>query len=230
MTPARASLRPTRVSGVVAVAAGALAVLVAIDRPAAVAGLAVLLVGCSVAAVGAGLVGRSRRSSGRVVEWVGLVVAVVAVPVAVVASTTPGGSIALVPGLVGCLLLAVALLPAYGSGSRRLVRLGSGLAFAAVLLAALFHLSPPTRALVGVVLVVVAWDAGDHAVDLGAQLGTRARTWPSELVHVGATGLVGFVGVAGAELGRGLSVASLPLTAFVLVLLAVIALTLALHG
>lgn len=229
-TPMTVSPRPTATSSTVAVLAAATALLVTVGLRSTGPAVGVALVGLAIAAVGAALVERTRRIPGRFIEVAGLVVALVALPTGIALTTTPGGFIALLPGLVGLLVLAVGLLPVAGTGSRTLVRVGTALTFVAVLAAVLFHLAASGRSLVAVVLVVVAWDSGDNAIGLGAQLGRRARTWPVELAHSAATGLVGLVGVVAAGLAGGIPVASLPLESFVLVLAAVTLLVLALHG
>jgi len=83
--------------------------------------------------------------------------------------------------------------------------------------------APIPALLVGAVATVVAFDSAGTAIDLGAQLGRGAPTRRLELVHAGATTLVGAVagGVGWAVYQIGVGTA--PLTAPVLLLVAALA-------
>ena len=84
--------------------------------------------------------------------------------------------------------------------------------------------------LVGLVMAVVAWDVGQHAVGLGEQVGRAGPTVRAELVHAGTS-----LGIAGGTAGIAylLFVAGAgnqPTTALVALLLAAVLIVLALRN
>jgi len=89
------------------------------------------------------------------------------------------------PAMLGVAVLAAALVPVRGTGSRSLVKLGVGFVFCSVLLAGFFQSVNPDHLLGATAASVVAWNAGEQAIGLGEQLGRSATTWRLELVHVG---------------------------------------------
>lgn len=230
MSAVTVTKRPARLSSAVGVAAAAVAVALAVGVAAAQLPLAVELAGLAVAALGASVAARGYRTAGVAVGVAGSALALASVPVAVATTGETSVRLALVPGLVGLFALTLAVLPVRGSGSRWLVKLGSGLVFVCVLAATLFRLSPSNVLLAGAVLSVLAWDAGDNAIGIGEQLGTRAATRRPELVHLCGTAAVGVVGVGATFAVDGVAVAGFSLESFVLLLGAVVLLTLALHG
>jgi len=158
--------------------------------------------------------GRIDRSPTRTGSVVSLLGALLAVGVSAAFS-----SVALAVGLVGVLLIALGLSLARHDGAT----VGATLLFVAVLVAGLQG-APSGFALAGTVATVVAWDSASTAIDLGAQLGREAPTKRLELVHSGATVLVGTLT---AGLGWALFQAPLgetSLTVPVLLLVAVICL------
>lgn len=224
-----AAKRPARASGATGVLAGAGAVLLTVGVRPALLPVGLALAGLAAVGLGAAVARTGYRGTGGLVAAAGAVVVLGAVGVAASAGEV-SVALALVPGLAGFAVLATAVLPVRGGGSRWLVKLGAGLVFVAVLAAALFHLAPLVRLLGGVVGAVLAWDAADNAIGIGQQLGRRAETVRIEAVHLAGTAAVGVAGVAAAVVVRGLSVGAVSLEAFVLLLAAVVLLTLSLHG
>lgn len=115
------------------------------------------------------------------------------------------GAVAVVATLAGGLaaLVSVAGLAGLALGLRRgtvrTVTLGSAVQFAGVLLAGVLG-APPEAVLLAAAFVVVAWDVGEHAVGLGAQVGRRAATTRAELVHAAGSTLVASTAAAVAYL------------------------------
>lgn len=215
--------RPAPLSSVVAVAVTAAVVLaLSGSRTAIGPWVGLELVGLGVAAVG--VVGRRRGHSLLGVAGVVVGVAIAAVAVGGFLTRTPALSetIRLLPGLVGVAVLAAALLPVRGDGSRLLVKAGAAALFAAVLLAGLFQTADLTLLLGATVGTVVAWDAGDNAVGIGEQLGRPARTWRLEVSHLVATAGVGVAGSIAVVAIRRAVATGLSLPAFAMVFLAVL--------
>jgi len=142
----------------------------------------------------------------------------VAALVAVLASaaTLPAAA----AGLVGVVLLPIGVL----RGSRLLHRLGSAGLFAAVLLAGAAG-SPPITMLVAAGAAVVAWDAGEHGIGLGRQLGSAATMWRAQGLHTVATVAVGAVVAIVGYLVYEVASSGQPTTAVVLLLVAAILFT-----
>lgn len=134
-----------------------------------------------------------------------------------------------VPGVLGVVLLGLAVTPLRGSGMRWLVKAGAGGLFVSVVLAGLFQAAPFGTLLVALAGTIVAWDAGEHAIDVGRQLGRSASTWRLDVSHVGATAAVGVVGVLAGHFITDLQAGDMSLASFLLLGVALVALTLALH-
>lgn len=108
------------------------------------------------------------------------------VPAAVASLVAFAGSTASTASLA--LAAAGVALVVYGTqrGTRRFVTLGGGALFAAVVVSAIAG-ADPLLALFAGAAAVVAYDAGEHAVTLGHDVGTRGRAGAAVLVHVAST-------------------------------------------
>ena len=94
-------------------------------------------------------------------------------------------------GMLGLILLGSAVL----GGRQSAATVGSGLVFVGVIVAGLEG-APEVVLLVATVATVLAWDSASTAISLGRQLGSETPTTKVEVVHVGATALVGGAAVA----------------------------------
>lgn len=221
---------PTRVASALAVLAAAGAVASVATLPAQRAAIVVVLV----AVAGLAAADVFVRGGDRVVGWglvVGafvLMVASLGIGLTFTSGYTPRAE--LLPGLVGIVLVGVGVLGPYPPVSRRLVSAGLVFVLVGVVLSGLVRGADAAGLLAGAALAVVAWDAGEHAIALGEQLGREARTWPVELVHVASTAIVGACAAAGALLVAGLvGPRRVPLGGLLVMLAAVVVLLVALH-
>jgi len=139
--------------------------------------------------------------------------AVVASVVALVPAL--GSGPALVAGAGGALLVVAGGV----RGNRRLVSVGAVALAAGVVLGAVTGVDP-AYALVGGVGAVVAYDAAEHAVGLGVDVGRNARVGQSVVVHVFSTAALSLVVAAVALAVFTLGPSSLPLTALLTLLIA----------
>lgn len=133
-------------------------------------------------------------------------------------------------GLLGAGLLALGVVPVREGWKRRLVSLGTALLVCNVALSALFQGAGVLSLLTAFVASVLAWDVGEHAINVGEQLGAGARTWPVELGHAGATAGFGAVAAAVALWVRGFDVTGVPLVGLFLLVGAGIVLLVALYN
>lgn len=218
-----------------AIASGAAALVVAAGIPlvlggdAVRTGLAVEAVGMAVFAGGHAVVRRGRGVSGRVLAGVGGAVCLAGVTAFAVQADGPSTVIRFLPAMVGVPVLVAAVAPVRGSGSRTLVKLGVGCVFLTVVLAAFFRSAGVTALLGATVASVVAWDAGEHAIGVGEQLGRAATTWRLELVHVAASALVGVAAVAVVHATRTVALGSLSFAGFAVTAVALVLLVVALR-
>lgn len=222
------SHRPARFSAAVAVlfAAGTVALL----APAtALPALALELVGVAVAAGGAGL----RRSGWHLLGTLLVAVGVLVVGGAVAVAAAELGGLAdisaVVPGMVGAAAVVAAVAPVRGTGSRGLLKVGATGVLVTVLVTGLIRNATFPTLLAGTAGTVLTWDAGEQATNVGEQLGREAATVRGEAVHI-----VGSVLVAGAAVGLGyglrrVSLLSVSLGSFVLLLVGALLFTAALH-
>lgn len=192
--------------------------------------VAVCLGGLGLVTAGSSLRLRGWSIPGLVLSVVGVAVGLGAVGFAGVRAAGEFSTILwTVPGVLGIVLLGLAVVPLRGSGTRWLVKAGAGALFLSVILAGLFRAAPVGTLLVAMAGTVVAWDAGEHAIDVGRQLGRGARTRRLDMAHVGATIVVGGVAVLVGHAVDGMQAGELSLSAFAVLFLALIALTVALH-
>jgi hypothetical protein len=83
--------------------------------------------------------------------------------------------------------------------------------------------------LVSLAAAIVAWDAGEQAINVGEQLGRTARTWPSEVVHSLGSTVYGALSVGTAVVLFQADVTGLPLESLLLLLAAAVVLMVALY-
>ncbi|WP_267642391.1 DUF7519 family protein [Haloarchaeobius amylolyticus] len=226
-SPVSVTYRPTLPSTVVAVVA-ALTSLWALGA----ARDSTMLLG----AAGVGLVTLGLWVGWRWTRALGFVLGVLGIPLVAAAVVFAWTGVAratvfatVAPALVGALLVTIALAPGRGDSTRTLLKAGSGFVFLAVLVAGVTQLADFDALLLSGVAAVVAWDAGETAVNVGEQLGQEPTTWPVEAAHLAGTLVVGAVTVALGRVAQGLGTPGLPLTQFAFLLVAVVVLAAALH-
>lgn len=154
----------------------------------------------------------------------GLVLSAISAALATAALVVAGSGTGLAATAAGGALLV-------GAGVadvRGLLDLGALVMFAGVVLAGVGG-ALPGPLLVAMVGTVVAWDAADHAVSLGEQLGREARTSQAVAAHVGATTAVGAAGAAVSYTVYRLVGGGKPASAVVILLLAALLMTRALR-
>lgn len=155
-----------------------------------------------------------------------------ALVVVAVATRTVDSVVALVevlPGMVGFVLVALAVFPRTGLGSRRLLKLGSGALLLTVLVSGVLRAATLDLLVVAALGSVLVWDVGEQAICLGEHLGRRASTRRLEVVHAVSGGLVAGVGALAALTVRDLGTPGLPLHSFLLLVVAVLAFAVALY-
>lgn len=134
-------------------------------------------------------------------------------------------ALSLVPSILGLLAAAAGVLAlVLGVGlvhTTRLVHV-AGLALVGGAIGAGATGLQPELTLVGAAFGVLAWDTAENAMVIGEQLGRRAPTRRSELVHIAGsvlvTSVVAIVGYAAFRLSRG----GQPLTALALLVFGVL--------
>ena len=230
----RVVYHPSRVSSVLAVLAAAASVALLAKVPEQHLAIAVSLGGALVLALGAAVYRRGYHLLGLPVALVGAVAAFAGFGVGFAllgsyeANFTFRGELL---GLLGVPFVALGVLPVHRRLSRRLVSLG----FTFLVLGVVFTGTvngtgtDPVPLLAAMVAAVVAWDAGEQAINVGRQLGRAARTWPTELSHSGGTVVFGGLSVVAGLVLFGIDVTGLPLASLLLLLGAAVVLMVALY-
>jgi hypothetical protein len=222
VTTAEASFvrQPARGSSVLAVAVAVLAVTlvagVGIQRRV----LAVGVLGAAVFAAGVVAWRRGDALVGELAAGAGVVFLVVAL---VLAATRPMLTVhrfELIPGILGVWILAAAVAPVRLGWERRLISVGTGLILAAIAVGALVQTADLWPLLVAAALTILAWDAAENAVSLGAQVGADAPTRRAEVTHLAATGFVGGCAIVLVYALRQIDVTGLSFAALTALLLA----------
>jgi len=248
--------RPTVAASALAVTAAVLSVAaVANDSPQLLA-IAVEVVAVLALGVGAFLYGDDRGAAGRqgshgdttgvadrpdshgdVTRVAGAVLAfgvgvagvVAAFALAIGSPAEMSQRLELAPGLLGVTVLACGLLPVRrGRWARHLVGIGAALLVISVFTSGVVYGADTVALLSATALAIVAWDAGEQAINLGTHVGRRGETATAALVHVGASTVVGVVAVTVALLVRSMQVTGLSLPALALLLGAAVLLAAAL--
>lgn len=114
-----------------------------------------------------------------------------------VATAAPFALLALPFGLGGLLVFAIALTV---STSIPWMTMGAGLIAVGALIAGAYGVVPPELLLLSIGSTVIAWDAGQHAIVLGEQLGREPDSRRLQLTRVAVTVLVVGLGSTAAYL------------------------------
>ncbi|MFC6826999.1 DUF7519 family protein [Halopelagius fulvigenes] len=226
---------PTRVGSAASLAAAVGAVLLVLPDGAGSmlslgAAFVLVLLGALAARAAANVRGDGSRSLGAVLLAVGAGLTVGGVGVGVLGAETLPNRLIVAAGLLGVCLLGAGLAPVPRVRPRRLVSAGSGALVVCVLLTGLMTGVEALQMLAATAATVVAWDAGENAVSLGEHVGRRARAWPVELGHSGATAAYGAAVVVAAFGVSELNVTDVPLVGLLLLLGGAVALLLALSN
>jgi len=229
MTAARAPDRsPTFPGSAVAVVAALSAAALLAADPLQFAVVAVDGVGVGALLSGAYLRFRGRRLAGSIALIVGLGTVLVAVGLAAVYPARWVTRLALVLGTGGPATLAVGLVPLRRSWAGGLVSLATALLVGAVTVRGVLAATDRVSLLVALVGAVVAWDAADHAVGLGVDVGRGAATVGVSATHLVGSLAVGLVAVVVATGLYGVGPSSVPLLSVVALFVAVVVLLAAL--
>lgn len=230
MTVADPVKRPTALSSTASVLIATIAAWLLVPNETARLALLGQLTTLGVLVGGLALFRRDRRPLGVAVALLGFGAWVVALGFAATAAADLGQMLVSLPGMAGLLALVLGLAPLRGSGSRGLLKLGTAGVTVSVLAAGLFMSVPLRTLLVCGAATIVAWDAGEHAINVGEQLGRHAETRRLEAAHGAGSLLVGGVAVGAGTVISGVGSSGLPLPALALLLASVLLLTGALHG
>lgn len=133
-------------------------------------------------------------------------------------------SLALFAATGGVIFLGLAAV----TGVRPLVTVG-GLGIFAAAVAAGVRGAPPLILLGSVLVAILAYDFGGTAVDLGEELGREADTQRLEILRVATSSLAGFAAATASYLVYLVGASGQPLSAVVLLLIAVFVLFIALR-
>lgn len=226
--------RPTPVSSVLSILAGAASVALVATGSAQRLAILVVLVGSLVMLVGFGRwVGGDDPVQSVALGGVGMIGLGIAAFGVGLGATRPfvfDAVAEVVPGLLGVAVLTLGVAGVWTNKERLLITAGAGLIVGSVILSALMYGASVVTLLIAGVAAVVAWDVGEQAVNLSEQVGSTARTLRAEFAHAGGTAVVGVVAVVLAVGVRRLQVTNLSLEALVVFLGAGLFLTVALYN
>jgi hypothetical protein len=219
-TPTR---RPTPVGTAVAVLAAVAAVGVVADRPDQLGALAVEALGVAAVVVA---VHRDDPWS-RALAAAGWLLVAAALALGATLAGRVSFRLELVPGMVGVAVAAAGLAAPRG-WPRRLLAAGVTVVALTVLVSGVIYAAGLLQLLAAAALALVAWDAGDHAIGLGAQIGRDGVTPRVEAAHLGWSVAIGVVAVVAGVGAAALPLSNVPLAAVLLLVFAVLALAVAL--
>lgn len=222
MTGTAFKQRPVTASAAIAIASGAIAVWILLDAGAQRLGLAGLLVGILVLFVGFPDDREAADPREYAPAGLGLLIAITGV----LLGGTGGGSAAAtaqsIPAMGGVLVLALGVVPLREGWERRCVTAGAILLLAGVLMSGLVRGTSLFLLLLAGVFVVLAWDAGQHAISIGQQLGRTTETVGAELPHLAGTVGVGTFGILAALGLVMVGIDGLPIASLLVLLLSML--------
>lgn len=109
--------------------------------------------------------------------------------------SAPFALLAIPFGLAGLIITSGSLLVTY---SRGWLTLGTGTILVGILVTGAYGALPPELLLAAIGATIVSWDAGQHGLVVGDQVGRQSRTRRNVVVHVASTTLaVGLVSAFG---------------------------------
>lgn len=193
-------------------------VLLVADTGGVTTGLTLLLLGLAILV--AGLHYRQQSPVGYVVAAIGGVIAVTGFVLPLRHSLPTQLLLELYAGMIGLGLYALGIGALKRGLERRFVTAGVAFLFAGVLVTGVFQGTEPTMMLAATVACVVAWDAGEQAINLGEHVGTASTSWSAALAHVAGTTLVGIGAIVVTLAIHSLDVTGLPLSALLALLMA----------
>lgn len=218
MTAATKTTLPRRLPAGLGMTAALVAVLLVADSGGVTTGLTVLLLGLLVLVGGLRL--RRRSPLGYAVVLGGGILALAGFVLPLRHSLPTQLLLERYAGMIGLVLYALGI-GAFKRGlERRFVTAGVAFLFAGILVTGVFQGTETTGMLAATVACVVAWDAGEQAINLGEHVGTASTAWSAELTHVGATTVVGIAAIAVTLGVHSLDVTGLPLSALLTLLAA----------
>lgn len=226
--------RPARLSSSLAVAAAWIGLFLLADPPAQRAALLVQLVGLTTILVGVGgwlaITGPDHRIVGSAVGVLGILLVLAGGGVALTGPLTIGALGEFVVGYLGVTFVALGVSRVRPGTERAMLTAGASLLLIAVAIGAMVYGSSLQAQLAGGVAAIVAWDLGEQAVNLGEQVGRRARTRGVELVHAGGTLGVGVLALALIYGVRGAELTGVPLGGLLVLLVAGLTLSVSLYN
>lgn len=228
MTAVRRVPRP--VGAALSLAAGVVAVALVSSDPDPPRAVLVLAAGLSFILIGAIYARAGRRPSGVAIGLAGGGIGVVAVGLGWSNAGSAVAQAALLPGMVGLLVLAGGVTGAWRGWERRLISAGTAGILMNLLTSGIIRAASGTVLLAATIAMVVAWDAAEQAVNLGEQVGVRASTGSAELAHAVGSIAVGAVAVGLALGGYRAGVEGVPLTGLVFLAVGAVMLTAALYN
>lgn len=218
MTAATKTTLPRRLPAGLGFVAALVAVLLVADTDGVTTGLTLLLLGL-VLLVG-GLHSRRQSPAGYVLAAIGGVIALTGFVLPLRHSLPTQLLLELYAGLIGLGLYALGIGALKKGLERQFVTAGVAFLFAGVLVTGVFQGTDPTMMLAATVACVVAWDAGEQAINLGEHVGTASTAWSAELTHIAGSTLVGVGAIFVTLAIHSLDVTGLPLSALLALLTA----------
>lgn len=223
-----ANHRPTRLSGGFSVLLGVVALL-SIGADGVASALVVELAGVLFIAGGFALHRSDWRLSGSALVVSGVAIVLGAIGFLWLATRDLLVTAQFAPGMLGLAVLALGVIPARGSGSRRLVKGGTAFVVVSVFVTGIVQKPSLVTLLAAGVATVLAWDLGENAIGLGVQLGRRAGTRRAEAVHALGSVAVGLVAILAGRTVDGVGSPGLPIGVFALLVIGLVVLAGALH-
>lgn len=221
---------PKPLSVILSLGAGLLAVLLVANGAAQASAVGLEAVGLAVGVSGVFAYRARHRVIGTALALGGVSLAIAAIGVGWLRAPDATAQVELVPGMAGLVLLAGGVVCLRRGWDRYLVMAGTGLLLIGVLLSGVVHGASRPFLLAGAVATVVAWDVGEQGINLGEQVGRRASTWSSELVHTASSVVVGGVGIGLAFGVYAVGFDRIPLVGLLLLLAGAVTLTVALYS
>lgn len=120
-------------------------------------------------------------------------------------------------GTLGIIIFVIGVL----NSTRKILSIGTSFLFIGIIAGGIFQ-TPTELLLIGMTAVVLSWDTGEQAINIGEQLGRDANTQRAELSHFANSTLVGIIAVLSGYIMFRIASGGQPVIALILLLFAAI--------
>lgn len=218
ITRSRITTYPSHASGSIALLAALCATGFSTSQPLQLTIVGIEAIGAFILLGSSVVQQRGRRMSGLALLLAGSIIVCLALGLGVVFPVGLLERSALLSGIVGPVLVVLAMYPLRATWSRSLTGLGTILLISGVMIRGWLAQIDQIPLLGAVLMTILAWDAAEQAITLGDDVGRGARTFVVSIAHTLSSLAIGLLAITVATGIYGMAPVTIPLGAVALLL------------